>query len=122
MDGRPVFPLRFKADLQSWDRDSCCYSPEDHRYRKQTHNTGQICGRTAPPSPRATAVTTFQIALSIVAARWNVSLCYQTTPDTYFQAGFAYNLIKKLVTCTFWQVQMDIRMMRANRVTVELTS
>lgn len=48
--------------------------------------------------------TTFHIAVAVL-------VCHLGTPDTHFQAGFAYNLIKTALTCTFWQVQMDTRMM-----------
>ncbi len=60
--------------------------------------------------------TTFHIAAAALASTWDVLLCYRTTPDAYFQAGFTYNLIKKSLTCTFWQVQMETRMMSVARV------
>lgn len=61
--------------------------------------------------------TTIYIAVVELAAMWDVLLCYQTTPDTYSHEGFAYNLIKKSLTCTFWQVKMETRM-SVTRVTL----
>lgn len=54
------------------------------------------------------ADTTFHTTVAVIAARWDVFLCYWTTPDTYFQA--ANNLIKTSLTCAFWQVQIETRM------------
>lgn len=58
----------------------------------------------------------FHIAVAGLASMRDVLLCYRTTPDAYWQAGFAYNLIKKSLTCTFWQVRMETRMMSVARV------
>lgn len=54
--------------------------------------------------------TTLHVAAAVLAARRSVSLCYRTTPDACCQVGFPYNLIKKSLTCSFWQVLMETSM------------
>lgn len=115
---RTGFSLSLPADLQTtavWVYRSATTTATIPRNTAalvytNTEYYRQICGFTAPLSMQTMVDTTFHIAVAELAAMWDVLLCYRTTPDTYSRAGFAYNLIKKSLTCTFWQVQMEPRM------------